>query len=81
MYSFQNPHLELIRSFLSGEYDLLEIMKDSRLAISDRIGFLLRFGTSKIKEVLEALAEYAIENGAIEFIVIFGSSDKTLQIL
>lgn len=81
MYSFEDPHLELIRSFLSGDFDLLDIMKDSRIAIFDRLGFLLRFGTPQVRQVLDQVADYAIAEGAIEFIVIFGSSEKTISIL
>lgn len=80
-FTFKNPYLQLIKNFMTNDYDIMEILKDSRIAINDRLAFLLRFQTSKISDVCSELEKHAFDTASIEFIVLFGDSELSFLLI
>ena len=81
MYTFKDGYLQLIRNFLSCDFQGEETMKDSKIAFFDRIAYVIRFCSPSLKEILEHCEEYAISNSAIEFVILFGKQKKTEELL
>lgn len=79
--TFKDQYCELIRKFLTQEDDCLEIIKNSKIAVFDRLAYILRYWPQRFEECLDHFETYAIEEGAIEAMVIVGGDPKSTKIL
>lgn len=78
---FTDQYCEQLRLFIIQKDDPYEVIKNDKIAIYDRLAYILRFYSNIFDEVLIEFENDALKKGNLDAIVILGTSNKSVEVL